>query len=50
MYRYFRATCNEDGTEPDERTIIEIASPATTGGIVFCIGILVGVIITILFR
>jgi|TARA_R110000824_G_scaffold69482_2_gene178994 hypothetical protein len=50
MYRYFRATCNEDGTEPDENTIIEIASPAVTGGVVFAIGILVGVIITILFR
>ena len=50
MYRYFRATCKEDGTEPDQNSMIEIASPAATGGIVFCIGILVGVIITISFR
>ena len=42
MYRYFRATCREDG-EADENSIIEVPPPPLA--IAFSAGILVGILI-----
>tara|TARA_Y100001963_G_scaffold159268_1_gene262197 strand:+ start:1695 stop:1847 length:153 start_codon:yes stop_codon:yes gene_type:complete len=48
-HRYFRATQKANG-EPDEESIIEIPSPFFTRGMDFSIGILIGIIISLIVR
>jgi hypothetical protein len=47
MNRYFKITCDEDGNAREE-TCVEIFAPQTFYGIALSVGILIGVIISII--
>tara|TARA_Y100000310_G_scaffold254664_1_gene261797 strand:- start:44 stop:199 length:156 start_codon:yes stop_codon:yes gene_type:complete len=51
MKRYFIAECDEEG-EPTEDSIFEVPAPPTWRAVceAFALGILIGVIVTILVR
>ena len=51
MNRYFKIDCDEEG-KADEATLVEIyaPSPLLTPLSVFSVGVLAGVVITIVFR
>jgi hypothetical protein len=47
MKRYFIAECDKEG-QPTEDSIFEVPAPPLL--LVFAVGVLIGVIVTILFR